>query len=73
MGVLYIQLLLTYGAVGTLMGLMLGLIPFWRRWKTEHFAAFCIILVFWLPISLLTIFAAPLARYMLRYDKTAVK
>lgn len=69
MGVLYIQLLLTYGAVGTLMGLMLSLIPFWRRWKKEHFAAFWVILVFWLPISLLTIFAAPLACHMLRYEK----
>ncbi|WP_010631245.1 hypothetical protein [Sporolactobacillus vineae] len=69
MGVLIFQLLLSYGAVGTLMGLMLGLIPFWRRWKKEHFAAFCVILVLWLPIALLTIFAAPLAGHMLRYEK----
>lgn len=73
MGVFYLQLLLSYGAVGALMGLMLGLIPFWRKWKKEHFFAFIVILVFWIPIALLTIFAAPLACHILRYEKSAVK
>lgn len=73
MDVLYLQLLLSYGAVGVLMGLMLGLIPFWRNWKKEHFLAFIVILVFWMPIAFLTIFAAPLACHFQRYEKSAVK
>jgi hypothetical protein len=72
MDIVIFQLLLSYVAVGTLMGLMIGLIPFWRRWKKEHFAALCVILVLWLPISLLTIFAAPLAGHLLRYEKQTI-
>lgn len=69
----YLQLLICYGAVGLLMGSMLGLLPFWCLWERKHVVAFVFLLVAWLPVALLTIFAAPLVSHYQMQEKSELK
>ncbi|GGL62542.1 hypothetical protein [Sporolactobacillus putidus] len=54
-----LQLILCYGITGLMMGWMLGLLPFWQTWKKRHVAAFLFLIIAWLPVAILALFAAP--------------
>ncbi|MCO7176245.1 hypothetical protein ACFP7A_10195 [Sporolactobacillus kofuensis] len=59
----FLQLFVCYGIIGLIMGSMLGIFPFWHAWKTKHFAAFVLLIIAWLPISMLTLLCAPIANW----------
>lgn len=54
-----LQLLLCYGIIGLITGWMLSVLPFWQMWKKRHVAAFFFLIIAWLPVAILAIFAAP--------------
>lgn len=53
------QLLLCYGIIGLIMSGLLGAIPFKQGIEKTRLALFSLFIVFWFPLAVLALIAAP--------------